>query len=313
MIRLIIGRFAAAAVVAIVVIVVVVGSSRITGAVPAEPRPAPSSAAARATAKYTGLSAPASVLYDAARDRYLVSNVNGDPVAKDDNGFISELSPDGKVSALKWIESGRRAAHLDAPKGLAIAGRTLFVADISQVRRFDVESGTPRGSIAVPGSTFLSALTAAPDGRIYVSDAGPPTGRWDGRGTEAVYVIKNDRAKRLTRQEDLGRPEGVTWTDDGLVVCPFANGEIYQLDAKGERRKVTRVPAAGLAGIVAVGDSLWVASWQASAVFRGRLGGRFEVALANQKAPADLGYDSKRGRLLIPHFTDNTVDAFELK
>ena len=267
----------------------------------------------QAVERYTGLAAPVSVLYDADRDRYLVSNVNGAATAKDNNGFISVLSPDGRIASLKWIEGGRNGVLLDAPKGLAIAAGVLYVTDVDVVRRFDVESGAAKGEIVVPGSTFLNDLSAAPDGKLYLSDSGPPTGRWDAKGTEAVYVIERGRAKLLANGKQLGRPSGVLWTDQGLVVCPFGSGEIYRLDAKGARQEVTKTPAGGLAGIVKLGDWLLVTSWQSSSVFRGKLGGSFEVALADQKSPADIGYDTKRARLLVPHFTEDTVEAFELE
>ena len=45
-----------------------------------------------------GISTPESVLYDAAADRYLVSNINGKPVDADNNGYITEISGDGKVT-----------------------------------------------------------------------------------------------------------------------------------------------------------------------------------------------------------------------
>jgi hypothetical protein len=261
---------------------------------------------------YSGLAAPESVLYDAAADRYLVSNVNGDPLARDDNGFISTLSPDGRVTALKWIEGGKNHVKLDAPKGLAIAKGVLYVADISVVRTFDLVTGAPRGDIPVPGSTFLNDIATGPDGKVYLSDAGPPTGSLDGAGTEAVYVIKGRRAAVLAKGAALGRPDGVAWTAGGVIVCPFGADEIYRLDARGERRDVTKVPAGGLAGIIEVGDSFLVASWQTSSIYRGKLGGKFEVALAEQKSPGDIGYDSRRARLLVPHFTEGTVDAFDI-
>jgi hypothetical protein len=279
--------------------------------------PAPARAVAPRTnppaARYKGLSAPESVLYDARGDRYLVSNVNGNPLARDNNGFISVLSPDGKVTALKWIEGGKNKVKLDAPKGLAISGGLLYVADISVVRSFDLETGAPKGEIALRGSTFLNDLAAGSDGKLYVSDSGPPTGNIDGSGTETVYVIKGGRAKVLAKGSALGRPNGVAWTEQGLVVCPFGADEIYRLDNRGAKRDVTKVPAGGLAGIVTLGDSLLVTSWQASAIFRGKLGGKFEVALADQKSPADIGYDTKRSRLLVPHFTEDTVEAVEFR
>src|SRR5690349_6737440 len=58
-------------------------------------------------ARWTGLATPESVFYDEARDRYLVSNINGKPGDADNNGFISELSPDGTVKTLKLIEGGK--------------------------------------------------------------------------------------------------------------------------------------------------------------------------------------------------------------
>jgi hypothetical protein len=56
-----------------------------------------------------GFKTPESILHDAVGDVYLVSNINGTPSAKDNNGFISRVSPDGKVQTLKWIEGVRRA------------------------------------------------------------------------------------------------------------------------------------------------------------------------------------------------------------
>jgi len=270
-------------------------------------------AAARALSKYSGLAAPESVLYDAAGDRYLVSNVNGNPTARDDNGFISVLSPSGEITALKWIEAGKNGVKLDAPKGLAIVRGTLYVADISVVRTFDARTGAPRGDIPVPGSTFLSDLVAGSDGKLYLTDAGPPQGEFDGSGTEAVYVIKGNRAHVLARGSELGRPDGLAWSAEGPVVSPFGTDEIYRLDAHGKRQDVTKLPAGGLAGIVKLGDGFLVASWQTSTIYRGKLGGTFQVALSGQKSPADIGYDTKRSRLLVPHFTEGTVEAFALE
>jgi hypothetical protein len=266
-----------------------------------------------AVTRYVGLAAPESVLYDPEGDRYLVSNVNGGAATKDGNGFISILSPDGEVTALKWIEGGKNRARLDAPKGLAISKGLLYVADIDVVRTFDVKTGAPRGDIPVPGSTFLHDLVASPEGQVYLSDAGPPNGGLEANGTEAVYVIDGGRARVLARGKQLGRPSGLAWTRGGLVVSPFGASEIYRLDARGAKRNVTPTPAGGLAGIVAVGDALLVTSWQASSVFKGKLGADFGVALAQQGTPGDPGYDSKRDRVLIPHFSENTVETFGLR
>jgi hypothetical protein len=284
--------------------------------------PAPAPAAAEPpkppapVVTYTGLSHPESVLYDADGDRYIVSNINGSPSAKDGNGFISVLSPEGQVTTPKWIEGGKHGAKLDGPKGLTIAKGILYVADISVVRMFDLKTGAPKGDVGIPGSTFLNDLASAPDGKVYVSDSGIKFGAGgavEGTGTDAIYVIEGGHAKALAKGAELGRPNGLLWTDKGLVACSFGSDEIYRLGAKGAKEDVTKAPGGGLDGLISVGDSLLVTSWQASAIYRGKLGGTFEVALADQKSPADIGYDTKRGRLLVPHLMEDTVEAYELK
>jgi len=281
-------------------------------AAPAEPAKPPGPAS---VAKYTGFAEPESALYDADNDRYLVSNINGKPGDKDNNGFISALAPDGTVTALKWIEGGKNKVKLNAPKGLAIVGGTLYAADIDVVRKFDLKTGASKGDIAFPGATFLNDLASGPDGKVYVSDSGikltdkgaEPT------KTDAVYVIEKGKTKALAKSTDLGAPNGLVMTDKGLVVVTFGSSEVYRLDEKGKKQDVSKPPAGALDGVVALGDSLLVTSWQASAVFKGTLGGTFEIVLADQKSPADIGYDTKRGRLLVPRMQEDTVEAFDLK
>ncbi len=281
-------------------------------AAPAEP---PKPAAPTAAVKYTGLSTPESVLYDADADRYLVSNINGKPGEADNNGFISILSPDGKITELKWIEGGKGKTKLDAPKGMAIVKGVLYVADITVVRMFDAKTGAPKGDVKVDKSTFLNDVAAGPDGKVYVSDSGIKGGDkgFEGTGTDAVYVIEKGKAKALAKSPDLGRPNGLLVTDKGVVVVTFGPDGAYRLDDKGAKQDVTKLPKGSLDGVVALGDSLLISSWEGSAIYKGKLGGTFEEVLSDQSSPADIGYDTKRGRVLVPHFLDSTVEAYDLK
>jgi sugar lactone lactonase YvrE len=282
-------------------------------AAPAEP---PKAAAPAPAAKYTGLSTPESVLYDAEGDRYIVSNINGKPDVADDNGFISQLSPDGKITELKWIEGGKGKTKLDAPKGLGLAKGVLYVADITVVRMFDAKTGAPKGEVKIDKSTFLNDITVSADGsKVYVSDSGIKFGEKgpEPTGTDAVYVIEKGKAKALAKGPDLGKPNGVLWTDKGLVVVTFGSGEAYRLDDKGGKQDATKLPKGALDGVVSLGDSLLVSSWEGSAIYKGKLGGSFDVVLSDQASPADIGYDTKRGRVLVPHFLDSTVEAYDLK
>jgi len=272
-------------------------------------------AAPTPVARYTGLATPESVLYDADEDRYLVSNINGKPTDKDNNGFIAVLSPEGQVTTLKWIEGGAKKVKLDAPKGMAITGGVLYVADIGVVRTFDVKTGAPKADIAIPGATFLNDVAAGPDGKVYVSDSGMKVGPsgFDPTGTDAVYAIDKGKPKAIAKSTELKRPNGVAWSDKGLLVATFASNEVYRLDDKGAKQNVTTTPKGSLDGLIVLGDRLLVTSWDGSAIYKGSLGGGFEAVLSDQKSPADIGYDTKRGRVLVPHFLEDTVEAYEIK
>jgi outer membrane protein assembly factor BamB len=282
----------------------------------AEPEPAKAEKPAPVVRFSEGLSTPESVLYDAEGDRYLVSNINGRPDGVDNNGYIAELSPDGKLTNGKLIAGGVNKVKLDAPKGMGIFAGTLYVSDISKVRKFDVKTGAPKGDIAIPGATFLNDIAIAKDGRVFVSDSGVKNAAegFAPTGSDAVYVIdKAGKVKTIAKSKELGGPNGLVVTDDGLLVNTLTSNELYRLDEKGVRKDVNKLPAGGLDGLLVIGDTLYVSSWQASAIYRGKLGGTFEVAFADQKGAADIGYDSKRQRILIPKFLDSAVEVFEIK
>src|SRR4051794_1083011 len=138
----------------------------------ANPSAADSTAApAGYSARLEGFQGPESAKYDADLDVWYVSNVNGSPLAKDGNGYISRLKGDGTMDSLKFIVGGVGGVTLNAPKGLALQGDTLWVADIQSVRGFDRRSGKPVASVDVKGSKFLNDAVVGPDG-IYVTDTG---------------------------------------------------------------------------------------------------------------------------------------------
>jgi hypothetical protein len=288
---------------------------------PAELKPAPPPKAEKALAPTPvfriteGISTPESVLYDEANDRYLVSNINGKPDEADNNGYISEISPDGKLLKEKFIAGGVAKVKLDAPKGTGISGGVLYVSDITVVRKFDLKTGAPKGDIPIPGATFLNDIAVAKDGRVFVSDSGIKTGAsgFEPTGTDAVYVIEKGKLKTVAKSKDLGGPNGLLAVDKGVLVVTFGGDEIYRLDEKGVKADATKLPEGGLDGIAQAGDTLLVSSWKGSAVYRGTLGGKFELALGELKGPADIGFDSKRKRLLVPRFLESAVEVYDLK
>jgi sugar lactone lactonase YvrE len=297
-------RFNAPVACAAAVACVVMASVRL----PAQPASAPAGAIEVANA---GLRTPESVLHDPSADVYLVSNINGVPSEKDNNGFLSRVSPDGTVSALKWIEGGKNGVTLHAPKGLAIHGDTLHVSDIDCVRRFNRRTGAAEGETCVPGATFLNDVTAAGDGTVYVTDTGiridasgaTPT------GTDAVYrLARGQEGVAVIKTSDLQRPNGIVATADGLLVVPFGGSHVFHIDATGALHVAGKLPAGQLDGLVRLPDgTLLVSSWEGKAVYRKPADGEATVLIGDIASPADIGYDAKRRRVLVPVFTEDRL------
>ncbi|NGZ09317.1 MAG: hypothetical protein CV088_08000, partial [Nitrospira sp. LK70] len=67
-------------------------------------------------AQITGLGSPNSFVGDQSGKEYFISNINGEPEARDNNGFITKLNAEGKVTDLKFIQGGVADVLLHAPK-----------------------------------------------------------------------------------------------------------------------------------------------------------------------------------------------------
>ena len=81
---------------------------------------------------------PESVVYAPKQDVLFVSNIEGKPDQKDQNGFISKVSPlNGSIVELNWITG------LNAPKGMAVydngSNSKLYVSDITDLVEIDIE------------------------------------------------------------------------------------------------------------------------------------------------------------------------------
>ncbi len=83
-----------------------------------------------------GVQSPESAYFDAASGFVFVSQIGrGGPTGKDGDGYLSKLTPDGKVAAAKWVTG------LNAPKGIRSFGGRLWVSDIDQLVSVDIEAG----------------------------------------------------------------------------------------------------------------------------------------------------------------------------
>ncbi len=291
-------------------------TSPATTTAPEEESPSQNQAQETMVVADAGFLAPESVLYDPDQDVYFISNVNGESTAKDGNGFISKVGPDGKVIDLKWIDGAKPNVNLNAPKGMGITGNFLYVTDIDVLRIFDKKTGASRGELFVKGATFLNDIAVAEDGTVYVTDTGWKSGKegMENSGSDAVFKVdpKVVAPREVVKAEELGNPNGIT-VNAGGIWAVTAGGELYRITADGKREQQKTLPSKGLDGLVTLEDgTLLVSSWESSSVYMGQPGGEFTVIAADLKSPADIGYDSKRGRLLVPQMTENKVAIYTL-
>lgn len=247
----------------------------------------------------TLLRVPESVLYDAGRSVLYVSNIDGKSDGKDGEGFISQLTLDGKIKSLKWVTG------LNAPKGLGMVKDKLYVADLTTLVVIDIPSGKITNRIEIEGAQFLNDVTTDNKGVVYTSDS----------NTGKIYVIKNDKAELYFESADFKRINGLLALKDGLYVADFGNGSNYKV---GSDKKLTKLAetSQGADGVVLVGKNEYlVSSWHGEIYYVNAQGESKKVLdTKDQKiSAADIEYDPKTKTVFVPTFFANSIMAYDLK
>jgi hypothetical protein len=259
------------------------------------------------------LAEPETVIHDVDQDVYLVSNIKGEPNAQDANGYISKLSPAGEVIDQYFIDGRRPGIELHAPRGMAIGGDTLFVADEGGVRLFDRRTGEQRASWRVPDSRFLNGVAIDAHGRVLVTDTGIdllPTGPVK-TGPYTVYAFDAGGTPSVFAQgDDLLGPNGIVAGPQGIVTIEFMGDEhgIYTLGDGGKKHLLGKLPFGELDGLALLPDgSMLVSSWFANGVYRFVPGQAPKLVIEHLITPAGIAYDAVRHRVLIPEVLGNKL------
>jgi sugar lactone lactonase YvrE len=291
--------------------------------------PAPDSAADTAAAppaapekvaEASGFSTPESVRWDEPTGHWFVSNINGAPGAKDDNGFIVRLTADGALvdSAAPFIAGGERGVTLHAPKGMAITGDTLWVADIDVVRAFDKRTGAPLAAVAVAGAKFLNDVAAAVtgDGAVYVTDTGVEIGA-DGvtqTGPFRVVRIQGGAATVAVTLPDGATPNGIAWdaANNRFLINGFGSTTLFAWAPGDSAAREVGTWVGGGDGLEVLPDGrVLLTSWTDSSVTVWD-GAAFTKLVGALEAPADIGVNVTAMRLAVPRFNANTVELWTI-
>ncbi len=266
---------------------------------------------------------PESVAYASKQNVLFVSNMNGEPDQKDQNGFISKVSPsNGSIIKLNWITA------LNAPKGIAISNDNskLYVADITDLVEIDIASGKIIKRFNAPGSSLLNDVVADNQGNIYVSDTNVNT----------IYKLDTNLGNSTSSPElqawlqdpQLNSPNGLHMgdNDNNIIVVSIGPvskpvGGIEVIDVKNKTitslgEQGTTSPLGGLDGIEsdASNTHYYVTDNPAGKVYDVNADGTGYKTLIdlNTQGAADLGSIPGQSTIIIPLTQDNKLVAYKL-
>ena len=254
-----------------------------------------------------GLNEPESVVFDKKNSAIYISNINGDPLKIDKNGYISKISVDGQILDKKWITG------LDAPKGMAIFNDYLFVADVNKIWRINT-SNKKKKFFSVNGAGFLNDLVVDKKGRIYASDM----------FKNRIYQLKNENITIWKQSKLLDSPNGLLIEGNYLIIACW--GKIksgFVTEIKGKLIKVnlktreiqkffsTR-PIGNLDGIVFNKNNGYLSTdWINGKLFSINKKGIVTNSFKINKGAADLEILMHKNLILIPMMKNNNLTAFQ--
>jgi sugar lactone lactonase YvrE len=263
---------------------------------------------------------PESVIYAPNQNVLFVSNIDGKPDQKDQQGFISKVSPsNGSIIELNWITG------LNAPKGMAVSNNNkLYVSDITDLVEIDIENGKIMKRFNAPGSAFLNDVVLDNQGNIFVSDTITNTiyklytNLENGtsslevwlqsprlNGPNGLYVENNKNRLIIASLGDFSKPGA------GIELIDLKNKTISSLGKEG-----TTSPFGGLDGIVSdnTGMHYYVTDNPAGKVYAVNADGtgyRTLIDLQTQGS-ADLGIIPDQSTIIIPLMQENKLVAYKL-
>jgi hypothetical protein len=255
-----------------------------------------------------GVQSPESAHFDAASGFVFVSNIgDGGPTGKDGDGFLSKLTPDGKVVAAQWITG------LNAPKGIRSSGGRLWVSDIDQLIGVDIAQGKIVERVPVPDAAFLNDVACDAQGAVYVSDM----------SKNKIHRYRDGKLSVFAEGEDVENPNGLLVVGQQLVVGGWGSssggkttlGHLFSLDLEsGQKTLVTPDPVGNLDGVETVAKgSYLVSDWSAGKIFYIRQEGTVTLLMQLPKGSADLGYVPDKQLLLVPQMLENKITAYQLR
>ncbi len=264
------------------------------------------------------LETPESFIVDPSSGEYYISNINGSPISRDNNGFITKLHGDGSLVARSFITGGAYGVELNAPKGLAIIGNILYVTDIDRVRGFHKVTGelVHTVNLVLQRAKFLNDLVADDQGNLYVSDTAifvaanaPPT----------IFKIETTHKHQVTihsRYPMLAYPNGLMIhpKTNALLVNTWGEGRILEVSEGGKTVLFASHKSwKDLDGFdYDSAGNLYISSFTGGSIFRIAPDRSVKEFASGLTTPADISVDRASNQLLIPLFDGHAATTIPL-
>ena len=247
--------------------------------------------------------------------------------AKDGKIYVSEINGfgqdgDGQITVIENGQARILVKGLDDPKGLAIIGQSLYVADNKRVLKVDL-TGAKQAQVQVFAAAtafpemplFLNDLEPDIAGNLYVSDSGDLKGVGG-----AIYKI-NPQGKVtlvINSQQDarILAPNGLLMDDSGdvLMEVDFASGILYSYNMK---TKVLNDVAEGFGGgdglVHHANGSMYVSDWKNGKVFSVNLAGEVKEIKSGYQSAADIALTKDEKTLMVPDMKAGELDFISLQ
>ncbi|MGY3213217.1 ATP-binding protein [Mucilaginibacter sp. HD30] len=238
------------------------------------------------------LKVPESALF--TKNGIYVSIIDGQPWEADGKGGIGKVGKDGKIISLDWITG------LSAPKGMAIVGDLLYVADIKDVVAISISKGKIDHKITVADAGGFNDVSADKNGVVWVSDS----------QKGQIYKVEGKTATLF--MDNIRGINGIKAIDDKLYVL---NGkEMFVTDASKAKTTIVALEKGG-DGIEPVGNGDYIATaWAGYMYYINTAKGTKDLLLdTHEKAnTADIGFDPATKTIYVPTFSGNSIAAYKL-
>ncbi|QKJ22926.1 YncE family protein [Poseidonibacter lekithochrous] len=258
----------------------------------------------------SGFSSPESVII--TKENVYVSNVGVklEATTKDKDGFISKLSKDGKILELQFLQG------LNAPKGMGITNNILYIADIDEIKGFDLGSKKQVFSLVFKNTMFLNDITIKDKNTLFVSST----------DTNSIFEV-DLKAGIYKKLIDFSAANGLHYEKGFLYAVELGSsaktmldgkGKLYKINLKNHKKTLLSSYEGVLDGVQKVGNKIYVSDWinfKNSGIVRVydlKTKKESVLGIMSLHGAADFMIDEKSNKLYIPQMIAGKLSIIDL-